>query len=125
MSLSNFQLYLLLEELDKRMKPLKDAVDKHPSLTQMDMLQAAHDTGRLMGILQTKALITDMMNEAEDKRRIELEKFKESHQVLDPCDEQVLSSHPTPQAPWEYGNSAFDESAKMTTEMDDHGDGCS
>ena len=104
MSLTNFELRRYIDTLDARMKPLQLAmIQPNPVLTHMAMLEAAHETGILMGLLQAKNALIELMNEAENKRQKELDHLRDLHGINKtnryediPCDEQVLYSHTAP-----------------------------
>lgn len=64
MSLSDSQVKRFLDLLDEKIEPLKKIIENEPTgMTNLDMLQTAHESGKLLGILQVKYALIELIKE--------------------------------------------------------------
>ena len=75
MSLSNFQLQILLSQIQEKINHAEEKARLH--MTDTYLYLSTREEGISVGLKQAQLLLMEMMNEAEKKRQIELDRLRQ------------------------------------------------
>lgn len=77
MSLTNFQLQILLSQIQEKINHAEEKARLH--MTDTYLYLSTREEGISVGLKQAQLLLMEMMNEAEKKRQIELQRLADIH----------------------------------------------